>query len=160
MLLLTGLTTIVAGAYPALFLSSFNPIRVLKGSFSAQPGVASFRQGLVIVQFTVSLLFLSGTFIVYQQMHYIQTKNIGLNRANLLYIKLEGDLPKNYDAFKQTVLQSNTVQAVTSLNTVPTDVGNATQDVIWPGKSPADKFSIWLMGASYDFVQTLHLTLT
>lgn len=159
-MLLTGLTTIVAGAYPALFLSSFNPIRVLKGSFSTQPGIATFRQGLVIVQFTLSLLLLSGTFIVYQQMNYIQTKNIGLNRANLLYIKLEGDLPKNYDAFKRTVLRSNAIQAITSLNTVPTDVGNATQDVIWPAKNPADKFSIWLMGASYDFVQTLHITLT
>ncbi|RYF75963.1 MAG: FtsX-like permease family protein, partial [Cytophagaceae bacterium] len=159
LVLLLGLTTILAGTYPALFLSSFNPINVLKGSLATKPGSATVRQGLVIVQFTLALLLVTGTFIVYQQMDYIQTKHIGLDRDHLLYIKLDGDLPKNYDLFKQTVLQSSAVETVTTLNTVPTDVGNATSDVIWPAKSPADKFSIWLMGASYDFVKTLHITL-
>ncbi len=159
MAVLLGMTTVVAGVYPALFLSSFDPVRVLKGSFQTKPTVALFRKGLVVFQFTLSLVLIIGTLIVFRQIQYIQTKNIGLSRDNLLYIKLEGELGKRYELFKQILLQSSTIQHVTTVNTIPTDVGNATSDVQWMAKKPTDKFSIWLMGASYDFARTLTITL-
>ncbi|SFC10352.1 ABC transporter permease [Spirosoma endophyticum] len=157
--ILVTITTLLSGIYPALFLSSFNPVNVLKGSFSTKPGIATFRKGLVVFQFTLSLALIIGALVVYQQMNYIQTKNIGLSRENVLYIKLEGELGKKYESFKQTVLQSNTIEHITTINTIPTDVGNATSDLIWTTKKPTDKFSIWLMGASYDFAKTLNIKL-
>ncbi|GAB3758316.1 ABC transporter permease [Spirosoma pomorum] len=156
---LLGLTTLVAGVYPALFLASFDPVHVLKGSFQAKPTISLFRKGLVVFQFTLSLILIIGTLIVFRQINYIQTKNIGLSRDNVLYVKLDGELGKRYEFFKQVLLQSGTIQYVTTVNTIPTDVGDATSDVQWTAKKPTDKFSIWLMGASYDFARTLDITL-
>lgn len=100
------LTGIVAGSYPALFLSSLNPIRVLKGSFTFGAGARLFRQGLVVFQFVLSMLLIIGTIVVYRQLDFIQTKNLGYNRENLIYLSSEGDLPKS-----MTHLNSNSYKA-------------------------------------------------
>src|SRR5215218_4745867 len=89
LLLLTGF---VSGSYPALYLSSFNPVRVLKGSLKFSATALLFRKGLVVFQFVLSIMLIVGTIVVGKQINFIQTINLGYDRENLLYIPLEGEL--------------------------------------------------------------------
>src|SRR4029079_7675304 len=98
LLVITGL---VSGSYPALFMSSLNPVTVLKGNLKFSWGATFFRKGLVVFQFTLSIILIVGMIVIYRQMNYVQTKNLGYNRENLIYIPIEGDLAKKYDLFKE-----------------------------------------------------------
>ena len=93
-------TALVAGSYPALFLSSLNPARVLKGSLRVGIGATFLRKGLVVFQFVLSIILIAGMIVIFRQVAYIQQKNLGYNRENLLYIPIEGDLIKNFTLFK------------------------------------------------------------
>ena len=113
MLGLTLLTGLLSGAYPAFFLSSFRPIQVLKGTLKFNPGSTVLRQGLVVFQFSLCLLLIIGTLTVYRQVAYIMAKNLGFDRESLVYLKYEGDLVQNYEAFKQDLAQVPSVQQMT-----------------------------------------------
>src|SRR5260370_781099 len=102
---LTLVTGAISGSYPALFLSSFQPIRVLKGSLKFSAGAAWFRKGLVVFQFILSIVLIIGTIVVSGQVNYVQSINLGYDRDNLLYIPLEGDLTANYSLFKERAPQ-------------------------------------------------------
>ena len=103
-----GLTLLIgclAGSYPALYLSSFRPIAVLKTAVKTGTGAVLFRKGLVVFQFSLSILRIIGTIVVTRQVDYIQTMNLGYDRAALLTIPLEGDLIGQYTGFKGTTLR-------------------------------------------------------
>jgi putative ABC transport system permease protein len=101
---LTLVTGMISGSYPALFLSSFQPIRVLKGTLRFSPATAWFRKGLVVFQFVLSIVLIIGTIVVSGQLNYIQSINLGYDRENLVYIPLEGDLTGKYKLFKEAAL--------------------------------------------------------
>ncbi len=150
----------VSGSYPAIFLSSLQPIRVLKGSLRFSGGATFFRKGLVVFQFTLSMMFLVGMIVIYRQMDYIQTKNLGYDRENLVYLPLEGDLAEKYALFKMEADKSPGILAVSKIRQAPTALAYpyGRYPSGW-GRPPS--FSMTLLSfntdVGYDFVKTMKL---
>ncbi|QEC65968.1 FtsX-like permease family protein [Panacibacter ginsenosidivorans] len=156
LLLVTGF---IAGSYPALFLSSLKPIRVLKGSLKFSGGATFFRQAMVVLQFSLSVIFIAGMIIIYKQMDYIQTKNIGYDRENLVYIPIEGDLVKNYELLKDEATKMPGVVSVSKMRNSPTVIEHHTGSITWPGKDPNLTISFADGVVGYDFIKTMKLQL-
>jgi putative ABC transport system permease protein len=155
---LTFITGFIAGAYPAIFLASFKPIVVLKGK-SKQNGSVFLRKGLVVFQFTLSILLISGTIIVSRQINFIQQMNLGYDRENLIYIPVEGTLAKTYNIFKIDALKEQSVKSVTRIGETPTGIGSATGGVSWDGKDPNSSVNFVNSFVGYDFIKTMNLKL-
>lgn len=156
LLIITGF---VAGSYPALFLSSLQPVLVLKGSLRFSWSAAFFRKALVVFQFGLSVFLVIATIVVFKQMNYIQTKNLGYDRDNLMYVPIEGDLVKNYELFKQRALVSGSVVNISKMRNAPTAIYHHTNSISWPGKDPDLTVSFVDGVVGYDFVNTMNLQL-
>jgi len=153
LLLITGS---ISGSYPALYLSSFKPVRVLKGLPKFSRTALWFRKGLVVFQFMLSIILIIGTIVVKEQARYIQTMNLGYDRENLIYIPLEGDLTDKYELFKNQVQNMAGIQNVTRMTQNPTQIENGTGGVEWEGKDPTSGVEFTWSMVGYDFTKTLH----
>ncbi|WP_205573275.1 ABC transporter permease [Flavisolibacter nicotianae] len=156
LILLTG---VVSGSYPALYLSSFNSISVLKGTIRFSTGALWFRKGLVVFQFVLSIVLIIGTIVVSRQIDYVQRINLGYDRENLLYVPLEGDLLKNYALFKNKAMALLGIQQVSRITDNPTNISNATGGVQWEGKDPTSMVQFAQAAVGYDFTGTLKIPL-
>ncbi|PSL44714.1 ABC-type antimicrobial peptide transport system permease subunit [Chitinophaga niastensis] len=150
-------TGILSGSYPALFLSSFNAIQVLKGTLKSGSGSLWFRKSLVVFQFVLSIILIISTILISRQIQYVQHTNLGFDRENLIYIPLEGDLIAKQDVLKQAAMSSPYISAVSKMMGSPTTLDARTSGVDWEGRNPGSTHYFTHTITGYDFIKTLHL---
>jgi len=156
-LALLGLTLacgLIAGSYPSLYLSSFNPVAVLKGLKLKDSSAAYIRKGLVVMQFSVSVVLIISTVIVYQQIQHIKSRQLGFDKDKLLEIGLQGDMAKNYIPLKQDLLNSGFVQSVALSDHSIIYGGNNTSGMTWDGKAPGSEILISQRYVTPEFFET------
>jgi hypothetical protein len=132
---------------------------VLKGKLQFGRGSAFFRKGLVIFQFALSIILIIATIVIFEQMKYVQDKNLGYNRENLVYIPIEGDLVKKYDVFKQEAKNNSAILNISKMRNSPTYIEHHTSSISWPGKDPNLNVPFADGVVGYDFVKTMDLHL-
>lgn len=137
-ILFTGL---LAGSYPAFFLSSFQPVKVLKGTFKKANALVTPRKVLVVLQFTFATVLIICTIIVKQQIDYARDRETGYNKDNLVYHFMTGDIPKNYELIKNELLSSGIAKSITKTNSPMTERWSDGWGQSWEGKDPNDKTS-------------------
>ena len=151
------ITGIVAGSYPALYLSSLQPIRILKGRLSFSNRGVFLRKGLVVFQFGLSVFLIIGMLVIGRQMKYIQTKRLGLDRENVLYISLEGDLNNKLETFRQEITSSPFVSAATTTGEIPTNISGNSGDLDWDGRNKDLVNTVSATFVGYDFTKTMNI---
>lgn len=133
---ITAVTGLIAGSYPALYLSGFVPATVLKGNFTARGSGSLFRNAMVVIQFAVSISLIVGTAIVYRQLKYIQQLNLGYDKENLLYVQMTGELWSKYEALRTRLEGNRLTSQYSFISNLPTSNSGATISVHWAGKDP------------------------
>ena len=151
-IVITLIITLAASSiYPAILLSSFEPLKALKGRLTAGMGNASFRRMLVITQFSASIVLIISTFIIGKQLKYIRDKDLGFNKENVISLSMHGIMP-HYDAVKNELLKQPGIIAVTRSSGNIIDYNNWTGDNDWDGKPANSNLLFHPMEIDKDFI--------
>jgi putative ABC transport system permease protein len=154
---ITLLTGCVAGSYPALYLSSFRPIHALSRVLQSGKKKSGFRRLLVILQFTLSIILIIGTLVVYAQLDYIRNRKIGWDREHLVGLSLSQEMKKSYDILKAEILKHPRVLNVTAAYSAPTNFETSSSSVNWDRKDPEEIVHVTGNLVDFDFLDTLNI---
>lgn len=157
-IVITLVTGIIAGSYPAFYLSGFKPVSILKGKLKTTAGESLVRRGLVVFQFSISVILIVSVLVVYQQMKLIQNTNLGYSKDNIIRFSNDGDLPKSYTTF---LVDLKRIPGVVNASGVSGDLmGNydhAGGGIDWAGKDPNLHVEYYGNAAGVDFFETMNL---
>ncbi len=158
-LLFIFITGIISGSYPALYLSSFKPVSVLKGTFKAANALITPRKLLVVVQFTFAVVLIICTIIIRQQLQYAQDRDSGYKKDNLVYVMMTGNIAKNYQAIKNELISSGAASAVAKTSAPITQGWSDSWGFNWAGSTPKNKVDFNIYCSDGDLVKTMGLKL-
>ena len=160
MLVFTIFTGLLAGSYPALYLSSFNPVRVLKGTIRVGKSASLPRQILVVLQFSFSIALMIGTVIIYQQIQYGKNRPIGFDSKGLISLFSSADLVKNYDPLRTELLASGAVSSICKSSCPPYQTWSNNRGWSWKGSKPEDESALFnIIASDYDYTKTMGIKL-
>jgi len=160
MIVFTVITGLLAGSYPAFFLSSFNPVRVLKGNLKAGRSSSLSRKILVVSQFVSSIVLMIGTIVVNQQIQFGKNRPIGFNNKGLISVNWSDDISKNFEAIRQQLLGSGAAVSVCQSNSPPSQIWSNNNGWEWKNSQPVEKTAIFsTITTTYDYTKTLGIKL-
>jgi ABC-type antimicrobial peptide transport system permease subunit len=154
---ITIFTALLAGSYPAFYLSAFQPAKVLKSQAGSSNRGYLFRKLLVIVQFVFSIFLIIGALVISKQLNFMRNKDPGIAKERIVYLRLAGELRERYQNIKTELLKLPDVINITASLSLPTDIGNSPGSPEWEGKDPNNKMEIKADFVDYDYIETFNI---
>ncbi|MCX2742617.1 ABC transporter permease [Mangrovivirga sp. M17] len=154
------ITTLMSGIYPAIYLSNFKAVSILKGKIEKGKSALRFRQLLVVVQFSLSIILITGTIFTHNQLKYMRNKNIGMDKDRIIFYYPHQSLFKKFDSWKNEIEKLPGIELVTRSDQSPIRVANNTGDPVWEGKNPDDHVIFDVVRVGEDFTETVGIKIS
>ncbi len=154
------ITTLMAGIYPALYLSALKPIAAIREQTNQRKGSGLLRKILVVFQFSLAVLLITGAIVASKQLNYMQNAELGFDKSNLVHIQLRGSLNQEYEKIRNEFMQSPDILYATASMQAPYRIGSNSSGIRWDGKDPEQDVLVSFTGVHYDFIKTMDITLT
>jgi putative ABC transport system permease protein len=151
---------VLAGSYPSLYLSSFNPITVFRGMRAPRGSAVSvIRKGLVVVQFVISIGFIISTVVIYNQIKHVMNRQLGYSKDNVMIIPLRGGMNEHFTAIRNDLLATGVVDNAAKSNSRVISLNSSSGDFRWNGKDPSKQLLITLEWVSPEYISTMRMQL-
>jgi putative ABC transport system permease protein len=153
-------TWLVSGIYPALVLSAFKPMEVIRGKLTISGGNSTFRKILVVTQFSLSIMIIIGTLVVGEQLAFIRDRKLGFNKGNIFTFGMRGKMYDNKNTIRNELLRNPAIEEVTFSNQNVLNIENTTSDTDWDGKVEGTEFMVHGMAIDENFMKTMGMEIT
>lgn len=148
-----------AGAYPSIVIAEFKPVQVMKGQLKSGSGASMFRRILVVFQFSLSIILIVCTIVVFRQVRFMENRDIGFERQNVFYAWLTPEIGKKFETFRTQLAAQPGIESATGSQNVPISLGSSTMGVSWEGKDPDAQILFTNLDVDYEFFSTLKMTM-